>query len=162
MRGISTEWSHAPRGSCICRLQQRCPRTCSPPGIFVWALYSSHDPLVVRNLTGRFGDLLRSPREAWGLSFSHQANNPTVSQCLGPGDGKDQGTLPQLFAQYVMCSENTYESRTCKSRRAAGSGSTLPALAKPRVNSNTEVSSPPLWLFGPQLTSLFQDPGHSL
>lgn len=109
----------------------------------MWALYSSHDPLVVQESDGSFGDLLRSPREARGLSFSHQANGPTVSQCLGPGDGKDQGTLPQLFAQYVMCSENTYESRTWKSRRAAGGGSTLPALAKPPVNSNTKVSSPP-------------------
>lgn len=79
-----------------------------------------------------------------GVSASHikVGNNPTVSQCLGPGNGKDQGTLPQLFAQYVTCSENTYKSRTWKSRWAAGSGSTLPALAKPLVNSNTEVSSP--------------------
>lgn len=155
MRGISTEWSHAPRGSCICRLQQRCPCTCSPPGIFVWALYSSHDPLVVRNLTEGSVTCSGLHERPGGLSFSHQANNPAVSQCLGPGDGKDQGTLPQLFAQYVTCSKNTYESRTCKSRWAAGSGSILPTLAKPPVNSNTEVSSPPLWLFGPQLTSLF-------
>ncbi|CAI9161985.1 unnamed protein product [Rangifer tarandus platyrhynchus] len=49
-----------------------------------------------------------------------------------------------------MCSENMYESRTCKSRRAArGGGSTLPALAKPPVNSNTEVSSPPTVAVGP-------------
>lgn len=65
------------------------------------ALYSSHGPLVVQESDGRFCDLLESPQEAWGLNFSHQVgNNPTVSQCLGPGNGKDQGTLPQLFAQY--------------------------------------------------------------
>ena len=119
--------------------------TCSQPGIFVWALYSSHDPLVVviQESDRRFGELLRSPREAQGLSFSHQINGPTVSQRLGRGDGKDQGTLPQLFTHYVMCSENMYKSRTCKNRRAARGGSTLPALAKPPVSSNTEVSSPP-------------------
>ena len=111
----------------------------------MWALYSSHDPLVVviQESDGRFGELLRSPREAQGLSFSHQINGPTVSQRLGRGDGKDQGTLPQLFTHYVMCSENMYKSRTCKNRQAARGGSTLPALAKPPVSSNTEVSSPP-------------------